>query len=247
MRSALGIALAGVTAWTAAPSVAAAKCKPAPADLQVQSRPVGSFREIDMTAPAEIIIKQGARESVTVRADRRLLPDIDVAVRSGTLHLDLDRDRDRKLNDDDDCIHGITFEVTVVSLSAIDVSGAGEVRIGALSGKRLTLDLGGATDVKIDRLAMDELHVGVSGAGAVRVAGQAARQVVRISGTGSFHGDGLVGESATVTISGTGSARVNAGKDLDATISGIGEIRYLGNPRIRRSISGMGSLSPIKR
>jgi hypothetical protein len=244
MRSVLGIALAGVAAWTAAPSVAAAKCKPAPADLQVQSRPVGSFREIDMTAPAELVIKQGARESVTVRADRRLIADIDVAVRGGRLHLDLDRDRKF---DDDDCMNEITFEVTVVSLSEIEVSGAGEVRIGALSGKRLTLDLGGATDVKIGRLAMDELNVGVSGAGSVRVAGQAARQIVRISGTGSYHGDGLVGDSATITISGTGSARVNAGKDLDATISGIGEIRYLGNPRIRRSISGMGTLSQIKR
>jgi hypothetical protein len=244
MRSALGIALAGIAAWTAAPRAAEARCRPDPADLATQSRSVTGFHEIDLTAPAELIIKQGARESLTVRADRRIMPDLDIAVRDGRLHLDLDRDRSRY---DDDCMHDITFEVTVVNLSALDVSGAGTVRIGALSGKRLDLDLGGATNLKIDRLAVGDLRVDVTGAGQVRLAGQASRQVVRISGTGSFRGEGLSGQTASVTISGTGSARVNASKDLDATISGVGQIQYLGNPRIRRSISGMGSLSPINR
>jgi len=244
MRSAVTIALAAAVTWAAGPRVAEARCKPDSAARVVQPRAVGSFHEIGMSAPAELIVKQGARESLTVRADRRVLPYLRTTVRNGRLELDLDSDAaGNRL----ECVNEIVFEVTVVNLSALEVSGAGSVVIDGLRGKQLSLDLGGAASVRMDRAALGGLDLTMSGAVKVSASGQATRQSVRISGTGHYQAERLASQTAVISISGTGHARVMAARELDASISGVGNIEYVGNPRVKQSISGMGSLARVKR
>jgi hypothetical protein len=246
MRSAPGIALAtaAVAAWAARPAEAHARCKPAAADRVVERRAVGSFREIQLNAPASLVVRQGAREGLTVRADRRVVPHLETAVRGGRLEIDLEDDRSWGRSD---CIARTTVEVTVVNLTALGVSGAGSVRIDGLKGKRLALGLSGAATVRLDRMALADLDLSISGAGKVQATGQATRQEVTISGTGQYEGEGLTSETAAISISGTGNARVLATRDLDATVSGVGSIQYLGNPRVRQQMSGMGKLGRIQR
>lgn len=241
MRSVFGIALAAA-AWAAAPSTVEAHCKDVAPDTVVQKRTVGSFREIAMSAPARLVVRQGTRESLTVKADRRALPYIKTPLSGGRLSLELDDPRDQL-----DCVHELTFEVTVVNLSGLDVSGAGTVVLDGLRGKRLSMDLGGAADVKMDRASLGDLDLSISGAVKMNASGQATRQTVRIAGTGKYTADRLTSQTAVVSISGTGHARVLAQKDLDAAISGVGHIEYGGNPRLRQRVSGTGSISRMRR
>jgi hypothetical protein len=246
MRSTLGIALA-VAATTAGPRLAAADCRPPASDLVTQSRTVHGFREIDLSAPAHLVLKQGARESMSVRTDRRLLPYLRTQVRSGRLEIDLDHHDLRRTFHDDECLHDTVIEVTVPTLSGVSVSGAGSVEIPSWTGQRFALDLSGAGSVVLRRASLAELDIGISGAGSLTAAGQASRQKVDIAGAGNFSGERLATQSAAVSISGTGNARVNVSKTLDVSISGVGNVGYLGNPRIRQSISGMGTLAQLKR
>lgn len=241
MRSVFGIALAAA-AWAAAPSTAEARCKEAAADLVVQKRPVGSFREISMSAPARLVVRQGTRESLTVKVDRRALPYVKTPLSGGRLSLELDDPRDQLR-----CVHELTFEVTVVNLSGLDVSGAGEVVLDGLRGQRLSMDLGGAANVRMDRASLGDLDLSISGSVKMNASGQATRQTVRIAGTGHYAAERLTSQTAVVSISGTGHARVMARKDLDAAISGVGHIEYGGNPRLRQRVSGTGSISRMGR
>jgi len=244
MRSALGIALAAA-GMAAAPGSAEADCRPPAADRVTQSRSVRGFHEIDLSAPARLVLKQGARESLTMTTDRRLLPVIKTTVRNGRLDIDWD-DRSRHDRRDWDCTHETVIEVTFVRLSDLIVSGAGSVEAASLSGKELDLDLSGAGSVRIGRLTVTDLDVDITGAGSLTVSGQVTRQEIEISGAGSYTGARLTSRDTEVDISGTGSAKVRATASLDVDISGMGSVQYSGNPRIHQDISGMGSLARLR-
>ncbi len=74
----------------AAPGSARADCRPPAADRVTQTRAVSGFHEIDLSAPARLILKQGARESLTMTTDRRLLSVIKTTVKKGRLDIDWD-------------------------------------------------------------------------------------------------------------------------------------------------------------
>ena len=67
-----------------------------------------------------------------------------------------------------------------------------------------------------------------------------------LSGAGSFDGEKMEAQTASVKISGLGTAVVDAVKTLDATISGAGNIEYIGSPQVRQTISGAGSIKARK-
>jgi hypothetical protein len=73
--------------------------------------------------------------------------------------------------------------------------------------------------------------------------GRTGNVEVRISGSGGFDGEDLVSPSGKVTISGSGSALMNASDELDVTISGSGGVTYMGNPVLDQTISGSGDVS----
>lgn len=49
--------------------------------------------------------------------------------------------------------------------------------------------------------------------------------------------------AATVEVSGSGTAVVNAADTLDFDISGSGRVEYIGSPTVTESISGSGDIS----
>lgn len=248
MRSAVGIAFLSFAACAApAASYAQPGAGTGAADIVSESRPVRGFHAIELAGPGRLVVRQGDRESLVVRAERRLMPYLETVVTDDRLELRLDFKDQKRSRMASESHRSILFEVTVVSLSGLEVSGPGSVDIAELDGKRLSLDLSGPSEVDIGRLAVGELDLSISGPAAVRLCGQVARQSVDISGPGDYIGERLASRSARITISGPGSARVTAIEDLDVTISGIGDVRYLGNPRIRRSITGIGSVARLRR
>jgi hypothetical protein len=63
---------------------------------------------------------------------------------------------------------------------------------------------------------------------------------VRISGSGEYLAGDLARQSLRMVISGQGNATVRVAENLDITISGLGQVNYYGRPKLRQVISGLG-------
>jgi hypothetical protein len=113
--------------------------------------------------------------------------------------------------------------VTVVILEGVSVSGSG--------------------NVVAEGVDSPELSVDISGSGRVSPAGATDELSVATSGSGQYCGDYLVVAAATVEVSGSGTAVVNAADTLDFDISGSGRVEYIGSPTVTESISGSGDIS----
>ena len=210
--------------------------------IKSETRKVSGFDEIDLDYPAEVFIKQGASESLTIEADDNLLPQLVAEVRDGTLHIENgERDYDERVNPS----QMVRITITVKNLREVDFSTAGKLAIDGLKGDTLSIFLSGAGNVALNDLELEKLTASLSGAGEFTASGSATELSLTISGFGSFDSPNLATQTADVRISGAGSATLRVEKSLDASISGAGSVNYYGSPSVTQAISGAGDVKQI--
>lgn len=210
--------------------------------VKSETREVPAFQSISIDYPADITVRQGKAESVTIEAEDNLLPQLAAEVRNGTLHFE---NKERNWGTRVNPTQTVRVTITVVDLNEIQFPTAGKMRVEGLETDTLTLTVSGAGDVTLEDLAASDLQVGLSGAGNINADGNTDSLQLRISGMGNFNGGDLESQSAAVHISGAGSATVWAESSLDANISGAGSIDYYGDPEVSEHISGVGSVRRV--
>lgn len=184
--------------------------------LHSENRHVEAFDQVDLSGFGEVEILVGYSPSVRVTTDDNLLALVDTRVENGKLVI-----KPRQ------SIHprtGLKVDVTVPSLAAAHVRGAGDLIIHNVAGERLELS--------------------ISGAGTVHASGQVHEISTSISGAGDADLRNLVSESADVRVSGAGDIWVNATESIKARVSGAGDVVCFGNPvHIDQRVSGAGDFS----
>jgi hypothetical protein len=205
-----------------------------------ETRAVSGFSSVRLSGVGDVVLTQDGTPSLELEADDNLLPYLTSTVdKDGVLELGTKPGvtlRDTKR---------IVWRVHVKDLRAIDVSGAGNVRAGAINTPALDVSVSGASDVTLSGIDTKVLTVAVSGAGGVTLSGSAAKQSFEMSGVGNVDGRALSGRTGRAEVSGSGELIVNTSDTLAVTISGAASVKYLGDPALTQSISGAGSVTPL--
>lgn len=211
--------------------------------VETETRDVGEFDKVALSGVGTLIIKPGATASLTVRADKNLMPYVTVNTSGGTLEIGLDgRGRIFKL----DASTTLEYELTAPSITAISNSGSGKVTGGPFSGGLFSITDSGSGSVDLTDVSVISLSSTVSGSGAVKIeSGVTGAQEVNVSGSGSFTASDLESKVATVKVSGSGSIEVWATEGLDATVSGSGSVSYWGSPQVNENVSGSGHVRSL--
>ena len=185
--------------------------------LTKESRNVSGFDGIELRGVGNLFIEQTGRESLTVEADKAVLPELTTRVVGGRLIVG---------PESNSAVHTtgpINYHLTVKDLNSLEVLGTANARAKGIDTESLT--------------------VAISGAGNVRMEGQADEQAVEISGTSTYLAENLESREVNVEVAGAGSAIVNASEILDAEVTGVGSVEYVGDPRIQQTVSGAGHVS----
>jgi Putative auto-transporter adhesin, head GIN domain len=181
-----------------------------------QTRTVASFTSLDLAADNNVTIIAGRPQSVLVHADSNQINHVTTQVVAGTL-----------LIGDTGSVTArgpVSVEVSVPSLTALSLSGSGQISATGISTPQLT--------------------VTISGSGLVSAAGTATRLDVTINGNGTAQLSRLTARDAQAVISGSGLIQVTATASLDAAIPGSGTIIYSGNPpQVTTSVTGSGTVT----
>jgi hypothetical protein len=181
-----------------------------------ESRSVKDFTGVELSGTGKLIIEQSDVESLTITADDNLLPELTSEVRDSKLMLGTKNFIN--LNP----TGSVTYKLLVKKLNSIGISGGAEI------------------DAK--GLLTDSLTVGISGAGDITITGQTDDQTISISGAGKYRAEGFQSKSASVRISGIGSALLAVSDRLDVQVSGAGEVEYVGDPQVTQNVSGAGTI-----
>lgn len=181
------------------------------------TRALANFSGIDLAGSNNVIVVAGARQSVVVHADSNLLSRVTTQVKAGKLIIGDVGSFAAKTP--------LYVEVSVPSLTALDLSGSGNITV---------------TGIRASRLA-----VTLPGSGNISASGSVTRLNVSIDGSGDAQCSGLIAQNVDAVVSGSGSIFVTATHSLDAKVPGSGTVLYGGSPpRVTTSITGSGEVTP---
>jgi len=181
-----------------------------------QTRAMARFTSLDLTGSNNVTVIVGGPQSIVVHADSNLVNHVTTRVVAGTLVIgDTGRFTTRT---------PMSVDVSVPSLTALNLSGAGRISVAGINAPQLT--------------------VTVSGSGLLSAAGTVTRLDVTLSGRGQAQLSQLTASDVHAVVSGTGLIQVTATTSLDAAVPGTGEIVYRGNPpQVTTSITGTGTIT----
>jgi len=215
-----------------------------------EPREVNGFERVALRCPAGeavLIITQGSKEALTIRARQKIVSRIKTEFRGGRLTISTGGIWSEKLVDmlqTSLTRPQITCCLTVSKLVDLEVTGFAQVRLDGLDTERLALNFSGAGDVRIGALASGLLEVNLRWMGQVEVAGKVTQQRVQIS-MGTYGARKLESKQAEVTLKGAGYATVWAVDTLDLNVRGPGGVAYYGTPTVRRSLSPVARVTRL--
>ena len=210
-------------------------------NVVTETRDVSGFHAIDISYPAQVLVKQGSKESLEIEAEDNLLPGLKTQVKNGVLDIFYKTTNGKHVNP----TKTVKITIVVKDLTSVDFTSAGDLTIENLKTNALDVSLSGAGNLKLNKILVKALGVDLSGAGSMSASGTADDLSLNISGFGDFKGTDLHSKDAQVDISGAGSATMWVDNNLDAQISGAGSISYYGSASVTKQISGVGGVNHL--
>jgi hypothetical protein len=210
-------------------------------NMITETRDLSDFHSIEVSYPAQVLVKQGSKESLEIEAEANLLPGLQTQVRNNTLEIFYKTKDGKHVNP----TKTVKITIVVKDLTSVDFTSAGDLTIDNLKTNTLDVSLSGAGNLKLNKILVKALGVSLSGAGSMSASGTADDLSLSISGFGDFKGADLHNKDAHVDISGAGSATTWVDNNLDAQISGAGSISYYGSASVTKQISGVGGINHL--
>ena len=206
-----------------------------------ESRSLADFQALALNGSMDMVVRQGAVQSVQVEADDNLLPLLETVVEStgqgATLLVRWKKGQSLHTRSK------VLVTVVLPRLSALTSSGSGDIRVEAFNTPALKLSLSGSGDARLQGLSTEELGISIAGSSDVVANGSATRLKISIAGSGDVRMADLKSEEVTIAIAGSGDAAVNANKTLEVSIAGSGDVIYTGNAAVKSRVAGSGSVN----
>lgn len=200
-----------------------------------QTRQVERFTGISLELPAQLELRMGNTEGITIETDDNLQRLIETEVDDGVLRI---RPTKRNLN-----LRARTMKIVVNArqIERLSLGGSGTIDAEALRAPNLRFNLGGSGRIRVASLDTERVSISVGGSGDFRANGGKAREVsVSIGGSGNVDLGKVAADSASVSVAGSGDVTVWARNALSMSIAGSGDVNYYGDPQVRRSVAGSG-------
>ena len=206
---------------------------------KTEARDLGSFRAIVLGVGADLELRQGETEGLSIIGDDNIIPLIETVVDNGTLKI-------RWVGKRHFSVHYKKLKIIVNArnIDGLSVAGSGDIHAAKLKTGELRTTIGGSGDITIGNLDATSLNVSLAGSGDLIVAGKVDSLDVSLAGSGDVSAAKLDARIAKISLQGSGDVCVWVRESLTATVAGSGDITYYGKPKVAGSVAGSGSVRP---
>lgn len=203
-----------------------------------ETRSLTTFNGIDLRNTANVYITQGDVQEVKIEAEDNIVPLILTEVKNDELIIECKENIRTK--------RAINVYITVKNLCLMELTGSGSMTARSqFSCDHMNVRLSGSGDMKAIVNAKS-LKATLSGSGNMDLTGSSEESDLRISGSGNVNAELMKTFTGAVTISGSGSGKVDVSNDLTVNITGSGNVQYVHEPgHIQSRITGSGSIEKI--
>lgn len=203
-----------------------------------EKRKVEPFTKIENGINADIYITQGDLEEISIKAQEKVLKELELDVKNGKLSISLPI----KIK----IYERVQIHIKAPSITHIALMGSGSVLSeNVWNLDDLHLSITGSGDIKA-KFNVRNLTGKIAGSGDMNLNGVATFCDFNIAGSGNFLGQDLQTEDMNISIAGSGDAKINVSKSLKVRIAGSGSVLYKGDPKtVDTDIAGSGKCKKI--
>lgn len=206
-------------------------------DIITESREIGEASRLTLAGEGDAVVIVGSGPTLTVHTDANLLPYIETAVDGDTLRISTVDATDIQPTE------SVAYRIELVSLSSIELAGAGTITVDGWSSPTAHVILGGVGEIAVDDLTADVLVVDRSGVGTVRITGTADRQDITAGGVGSYDATALDTTTAQIVADGTVDVTVRVSESLEAKAGGSATVAYAGPKSTNVRVEDAGTVT----
>jgi hypothetical protein len=209
-----------------------------------ETRNVETFTKLSFRFPGKLYLRQGTPQKVELEGSKEILAEVETKVDGDKLIIGKEGKWNWGFNWGDN--DKIIAYVTVKDLSAISVSGSGDL-IGEtkIISSDLDLAVSGSGDMQLEVEVSGNLEADVSGSGSIDLKGSCQNFDSDISGSGKVKMASTIKERASFGISGSGKIEASGtAREVKAVLSGSGRV-YAANLEVEKCdirISGSGDV-----
>ncbi|AZB31679.1 DUF4252 domain-containing protein [Chryseobacterium balustinum] len=230
--------------------------------LNGESRNVGQFSGIDVSAGVKVVFTQENSTSVKVFADADKLQNVITKVENGILKISIDNKGTKNLR-----FKNLSVNVSSPKMDRIKTSsGSNFTTVNEIRGKEMTVDvssgsgivakfqISGISNIEASSgsnvkasISSDKVLVKSSSGSSIKLEGNAEYVSIDASSGASCKADQLTANIGVVESTSGSSVSVSAKDKLTVKASSAGSVKYRGNPKIEANISksSAGSLNQI--
>lgn len=198
---------------------------------------VGSYKKISVHSSVDVYVTQGPETALVIEADDNIIPYIIIEEDGGELTI---RQKD---NTSYSTSHPIKVKLTAPNITELNLTSSGSIHlVNTIDNEEsITLSVTGSGEIK-GNIHTPEVKADITGSGDITVTGETRDIEYDGTGSGDFRAKGLKAENATVSLTGSGDADINASAKLEANTTGSGDVNYYGNPQVTSSKTGSGDV-----
>jgi hypothetical protein len=230
--------------------------------LNGESRNVGQFSGIDVSAGVKVVFTQENSTSVKVFADADKLQNVITKVENGILKISIDNKGTKNLR-----FKNLSVNVSSPKMDRIKTSsGSNFTTVNEIRGKEMTVDassgsgivakfqISGISNIEASSgsnvkasISSDKVLVKSSSGSSIKLEGNTEYVSIDASSGASCKADQLTANIGVVESTSGSSVSVSAKDQLTVKASSAGSVKYRGNPKIEANISksSAGSLNQI--
>ncbi|WP_345369139.1 head GIN domain-containing protein [Algivirga pacifica] len=194
---------------------------------------------IDLETSANVYLTQVENEqSIEVHGQENIIDLLRTNVEDGEWEIDFKQSVAKR--------EPLEIYISVKDLSKVEIDGSGNIELLTTfqSEKSFDLEIEGSGNFEGD-INTEKLMVAIDGSGEVVLSGSAKEVDYEIEGSGNIHAETLLGQQATIDISGSGDVYTQIESNMVVDISGSGNVYYLGTPKVEAEISGSGKVMAL--
>ena len=189
---------------------------------------VQPFDQLQASGVFSVVLTQGAKEAVKIRAEDNLQQLFEVKNEGSKLIVSMKKDSHFNSKEK------MTVYITFKNLKSMDLKMVGNVSSeGNLSFSNLSLDNSSVGSVDL-ALNADKLDIRNKSVGSLKLKGKADNAVIKSNSVGSIRASEFVVQTMDIDNDGVGSAEVNAAKELKVKESFLGKVRNAGSATAKR-------------
>lgn len=205
-------------------------------NMVTKNRTVDEYDKVSVAGSFDVKLVSGKEGNLTIHIDENLLEYLITEVEGDNLKIKWEKGVNISSNSK------ILITVPYEDIEAVSLAGSGDVyNEGIIKAQSFKSALAGSGDIKLN-VQSDNLKAAIAGSGDIMLSGSSKDFECSIAGSGDFKGLELNTTNASISIAGSGDAKLGVSDNLKVRVSGSGDVVYNGNPKQDVKISGSGSV-----